>query len=80
MRGEVVGLSEGYALSGDDLEHQLVDLLSEVGAEEPRCPAPTPQAVTASTAVVCTGDVDGYVWTGIVFFEDTEGTFVVVEV
>ena len=33
-----------------------------------------------STTVVCTGDVDGYVWTGIVFFEDTEGTFVVVEV
>ena len=41
---------------------------------------PDTEAVTVSTSVVCTGEVDEYVWTGIVFFEDTEGTFVVVEV
>lgn len=80
LRGEIVGLPDGSTLSGDRLEHQLVDLLREVGAEDAEVSCPDTEAVTVSTAVVCTGDVDGYVWTGIVFFEDTEGTFVVVEV
>ena len=80
LRGEVVGLPNGSTLSGDRLEHQLVDLLREVGAEDVEVSCPDTEAVTVSTAVVCTGDVDGYVWTGIVFFEDGEGTFVVVEV
>ena len=34
LRGQVVGLPEGSALSGDRLEHPLVDALQDVGAEE----------------------------------------------
>lgn len=80
MRAEVVGLPAGAALSGDRLEHPLVDLLREQGVESVELTCPDTASVTVSTTVVCTGDVDGYVWTGVVFFEDTKGTFVVVEV
>jgi hypothetical protein len=80
LRGEVVGLPDGSSLGGDRLERPLGDLLREQGAETVDLTCPGTASVTVSTAVVCTGDVDGYVWTGIVFFEDTEGTFVVLEV
>jgi hypothetical protein len=80
MRAEVVGLPAGAALSGDRLEHPLVDLIREQGAESVDLTCPDTASVTVSTTVVCTGDIDGYVWTGVVFFEDTKGTFVVVEV
>lgn len=79
LRGEVVGLPDGAALSGERLQHNLVDLLREYGSDgEVTCPDTA--SVTTSTAVVCTGTVDDLEWTGIVFFEDAEGTFVVVEV
>jgi hypothetical protein len=35
--------------------------------------------VTASTVVVCSGEVENFPWTGVVFFEGREGSFVVLE-
>jgi hypothetical protein len=40
---------------------------------------PDTASVTASTVVVCSGDVEGLQWTGVVFFEGREGSFVVLE-
>jgi hypothetical protein len=80
LRGEIAALPDGAPLGSDRLEHVLVDLLREVGAEDLEVSCPDTASVTVSTAVVCTGDVEGSTWTGIVFFEDTKGTFVVVEV
>lgn len=79
LRGEVVGLPVGSALGGDRLKRSLDDRLRELGAEDVDISCPDTAAVTVSTAVVCSGAVDGYDWTGIVFFEDTEGGYVVVE-
>ena len=73
-------LAAGAALSGDRLEHPLVDLLREQGADSVELSCPDTASVTVSTTVVCAGDIDGSAWTGVVFFEDTKGTFVVVEV
>jgi hypothetical protein len=80
LRSEVVGLPDGSALSGDRLERPLVDLLRSYGDEDVEVSCPDTAAVTISTAVVCTGAIEGSPWTGVVFFEDTEGTFVVLEV
>ncbi|HYN68338.1 MAG TPA: hypothetical protein VES93_15750 [Ornithinibacter sp.] len=80
LRSEVSGLADRAALGGDLLEDAVVDLLRSVGSVDVGVTCPDTEAVTVSTAVVCTGDVDGSAWTGIVFFEDTQGTFVVLEV
>lgn len=78
LRGEVSALSDGEALTGNRLEEELVGALGDFGVDaDVQCPD-TP-AVSVSTVVVCTGDVDGYVWTGVVVFEDSEGSFAVVE-
>lgn len=78
LRGEVTGLSDGGALPGDRLEQVLVGALDDVGVEgDLTCPDTS--AVSVSTVVVCTGDVDGYEWTGVVVFEDSSGSFAVAE-
>ena len=64
--------------AGDRLEEVLVGAIDDLGVEAGvRCP--DTQAVSVSTVVVCTGDVDGYVWTGVVVFEGSAGSFAVVE-
>ena len=80
LRSEVVGLPDGSALSGDRLERPLVDLLRSYGDEDVDVSCPDTAAVSVSTAVVCSGEIEGSPWTGIVFFEDAKGTFVVLEV
>lgn len=79
LRGQVVGLPDGAALSGDRLERVLVDLEREWGAEDVRITCPETASVRVSTVIVCRGDIDGYEWTGAVLFEDSVGSFVVAE-
>lgn len=79
LSGQVPGLSDGATLSGDRLEYVLVNALRELGGEEVEIECPDTAAVSTSTLVVCRGDVDRYPWTGAVFFEDSEGRFVVAE-
>jgi hypothetical protein len=80
LRSQVDGLTAGGALAGDTLEGPLGALLREVGSSDVSISCPDVAQVRVSTSVVCTGDVDGSAWTGIVFFEDDGGTFVVLEV
>lgn len=78
LRGEVTGLSDGDALPGNRLEQVLGGALDDVGVDgDVQCP--DTRAVAASTVVVCSGDVDGYEWTGVVVFEDSSGRFAVLE-
>ena len=58
---------------------QVVDLQREWGVEEADISCPETTSVRVSTVVVCQGRLDGYEWTGAVFFEDSGGTFVVAE-
>ncbi|WP_392544007.1 hypothetical protein [Oryzobacter telluris] len=79
LRGEVVGLPDGAPLGADRLEHVLGNLFEDYGIDhDVQCPDTA--AVSVSTVVVCTGEVDGYEWTGVVVFEDTKGSFAVVEI
>ena len=78
MRGQVVGLPTGGALSGDRLEHVIEGQLDEFAVgHDIECP--DTEAVSVSTVVVCRGEVDDYEWTGVVVFEDDSGSFAVVE-
>ena len=79
VRGEVVGLADGAALSGDRLEYAVDAAERDWGwvVEDLGCPD-TP-AVSTSTVVVCTGSVEGDDWTAAVLFEDSSGAFVLAE-
>ncbi|MFQ6171280.1 hypothetical protein ACK8HX_06705 [Oryzobacter sp. R7] len=79
LRGEVVGLPAGSRLDGDRLEKPLDDLLRDAGVSQVDIECPVTAAVTVSTVVVCRGTVDDYDWTGVVVFEDDEGSFAVIE-
>lgn len=79
LRGEVVALPEGSALTGDRLEAALGNVLLDYYDEVDGLTCPDTASVRASTAVVCTAELDTYPWTGVVFFEDAEGSFVVLE-
>ena len=78
LRGEVVGVSEGSRLDGDRLEDVVGGLLDDYGIDH-EITCPDTAAVTTSTVVVCRGDVDDFEWTGVVVFEDSVGSFAVVE-
>lgn len=81
LRDQVEGFEDGDALPGPVLVGRLRDLLAEEGVSlrDIAVSCPDTASVTASTVVVCSGDVEGLQWTGVVFFEDGEGTFVVLE-
>lgn len=79
IRGEVVALPEGSALSGDRLEAALGNILLDYYDEVDGLTCPDTASVRPSTTVVCTAEIDTYPWTGVVFFEDAEGSFVVLE-
>ncbi|MGL4177161.1 MAG: hypothetical protein ACRCSN_13900 [Dermatophilaceae bacterium] len=79
LRGTISGFSPGDTVDGDALERQITAQQSADGYSQDviRCPD-TPSA-RASSAIVCTGELDGEEWTGVVFIEDDAGTFVVLE-
>lgn len=78
LRGQVTGMSDGGALPGARLEDVLVGALDDFGVEA-GITCPDTASVTVSTVVVCTGEVDGFAWTGVVVFEDEGGSFAVAE-
>lgn len=79
LRGVVWDLRAPGPLAGDLLEQPLTDLLAENGPDVQGLTCPDTPLVTVSTAVVCTASTEDSIWTGIVYFEDTEGSFVVLE-
>lgn len=79
LRGRIDNLTAGSPLSGTSVEDAVTRAQDEFGYYQEEISCPDTDSVSASTAIVCTGRLDGYQWTGIVFFEDDEGTFVVLE-
>ncbi len=81
LRDQLEEFEDGDALPGPILVGRLRNLLADEGASlrDIAVSCPDTAAVTASTVVVCRGEVENFQWTGVVFFEDREGTFVVLE-
>lgn len=79
VRGQVVALPDGSALSGDRLEWAVDGAERDLGWTIEDLDCPDTPSVGRSSAVVCTGTIDGEDWTGVVFFEDSAGSFVVLE-
>ena len=81
LRDQVEGFEDGEPLAGPELVGMLRDLLGEAGveSEDIAVSCPDTASVSVSTVVVCSGEVDGFLWTGVVLFETVEGTFVVLE-
>lgn len=78
LSGQVTPVDKSVA--GNDLQAELTKVLKDAGSsvDTLRCPDTSP--VGQGLVTVCKGSVDGYDWTGIVVFEDAEGTFVLNEV
>jgi hypothetical protein len=79
LRGQVPGVSDGTYLPGSDLEHAIEKAFYDYDVTIEDLACPDTKAVAQSMAVVCTADIDGYDWSGVVFFEDSEGRFVILE-
>jgi hypothetical protein len=61
------------------LQHELTRLLEDDGSfvDDVTCPDSSP--VDQGAVTVCHGQVDGWDWTGIVYFEDGGGAFTLVQ-
>ncbi|WP_239111595.1 hypothetical protein [Phycicoccus sonneratiae] len=79
VRGQVTALPAGSALSGDRLEWVVDGAERDFGWVVDDIDCPDTPSVARSTVVVCTGTVDGDDWTGVVHFEDSAGSFVLLE-
>lgn len=87
--GPIMG-GAGYALSGEvtvvdkgasysDLQEALVTAIEDDGGSVDEIVCPERSQVGQGLVTVCHGSVDGFDWTGIVVFEDDEGSFVLTE-
>lgn len=81
LRDQVEGFEDGGALAGPVLVGRLRNLLADEGVSlrDIAVSCPDTASVTASTVVVCSGEVESLQWTGVVLFEGREGSFVVLE-
>lgn len=79
LRGTLIGQTDGGSLGGDRLAITLEHLEDDYGYPDADFSCPDTARVTVSTVIVCHGQLDGYDWTGAVLFEDTDGSFAVVE-
>ncbi len=81
LRDQLEEFEDGDALPGPILVGRLRNLLADEGVSlrDIAISCPDTASVTASTVVVCYGEVDALQWTGVVFFEGREGSFVVLE-
>ena len=81
LRDQLEEFEDGDALPGPILVGRLRNLLADEGVSlrDIAVSCPDTASVTASTVVVCSGEVENFQWTGVVFFEGREGSFVVLE-
>ena len=75
LRDQLEEFEDGDALPGPILVGRLRNLLADEGVSlrDIAISCPDTASVTASTVVVCYGEVDALQWTGVVFFEGREG-------
>lgn len=69
----------GGAVASNDLQAELTKIITDDGGSVDTITCPTRSPIGQGLVTVCKGSVDGYDWTGIVVFEDAEGTFVLNE-
>lgn len=77
LAGEVTVVDKGASHS--DLQESLVTAIEDDGGSVDEIVCPERSQVGQGLVTVCHGSVDGFDWTGVVVFEDDEGTFIVTE-
>lgn len=77
LSGQVTPVDHGVA--SNNLQAELTKIITDDGGSVDTITCPDRSAVGQGLVTVCKGSVDGYDWTGIVVFEDAEGTFVLNE-
>jgi hypothetical protein len=78
LSGQVTPVDKGVA--SNDLQAELTKIITDDGGSVDTITCPARSEIGQGLVTVCKGSVDGYDWTGIVVFEDAEGTFVLNEV
>lgn len=69
----------GGVATDADLQDAITAALEDEGSSAEDLTCPGESKVGQGLVTVCHGSVDGFDWTGIVVFEDEDGTFVVTE-
>ena len=77
LTGEVTVVDKGASYS--DLQDALVAAIEDDGGSVDEIVCPERSQVGQGLVTVCHGSVDGFDWTGIVVFEDDEGSFILTE-
>ena len=73
LQGSITAINGEVAAAA--LERELTAVIEDDGGwvDALTCPATSP--VSQGSVTVCHGEVDGFDWTGIVVFEDRDGSF-----
>jgi hypothetical protein len=77
LSGQVTPVDK--AVASNDLQAELTKIITDDGGSVDTITCPARSQIGQGLVTVCKGSVDGYDWTGIVVFEDAEGTFVLNE-
>ena len=77
LTGEVTVVDKGASYSA--LQDALVAAIEDDGGSVDEIVCPERSQVGQGLVTVCHGSVDGFDWTGVVVFEDDEGSFIVTE-
>jgi hypothetical protein len=77
LTGEVTVVDKGASHS--DLQQALITAIENDGGSVDEIVCPERSQVGQGLVTVCHGSVDGFDWTGVVVFEDAEGSFIVTE-
>ena len=77
LSGQVTPVDQ--AVASNNLQAELTKIITDDGGSVDTITCPDRSRVGQGLVTVCKGSVDGYDWTGIVVFEDAEGTFVLNE-
>lgn len=77
LTGEVTVVDKGATYSA--LQEALATTIEDDGGLVDEIVCPDRSQVGQGLVTVCHGSVDGFDWTGVVVFEDDEGSFIVTE-
>jgi hypothetical protein len=75
LQGEVTVVDKG--VQGPELEQALGSIIEDDGSYVGQIVCPQRSQVGQGLVSVCHGTVDDWDWTGVVVFEDDDGTFIV---
>jgi hypothetical protein len=77
LNGSITVVDKG--VQGPDLEAELRRIVEDDGGFVDQVECPQRSQVGQGLVTVCHGSVDGYDWTGVVVFEDDDGSFILTE-